>query len=211
MGASKALAEWAVEAADARYPDTTFSRRALRQRARVLGLRRADLPAPDRGRRTGHGHRPRDDALLHDDPGGRPARDPRRARWPGRRAVRARDGRAGLDHGAGEPDDPLLGPGAGAATSRSRSSARARARSCTSSSSTPTSAPSRRPRRRSCGRRGRRVDPAWVEHVFDKVGVLVAEGDAAGLASACGGATRGASDGGWASASSGTLGPRPAS
>jgi FlaA1/EpsC-like NDP-sugar epimerase len=26
------------------------------------------------------------------------------------------------------------------------------------------------------------VDPAWVEHVFDKVGLLVAEGDAAGLA-----------------------------
>jgi len=28
------------------------------------------------------------------------------------------------------------------------------------------------------------VDPAWVEYVFDKVGLLVAEGDAAGLASA---------------------------
>jgi FlaA1/EpsC-like NDP-sugar epimerase len=28
------------------------------------------------------------------------------------------------------------------------------------------------------------VDPAWVEYVFDKIGLLVAEGDAAGLASA---------------------------
>ena len=28
------------------------------------------------------------------------------------------------------------------------------------------------------------VDPAWVEYVFDKVGLLVAEGDAAGLAAA---------------------------
>ena len=28
------------------------------------------------------------------------------------------------------------------------------------------------------------VDPAWVEYVFDKIGLLVAEGDAAALASA---------------------------
>ena len=28
------------------------------------------------------------------------------------------------------------------------------------------------------------VDPAWVEYVFDKVGLLVAEGDAAALAAA---------------------------
>ena len=34
------------------------------------------------------------------------------------------------------------------------------------------------------------VDPAWVEYVFDKVGLLVAEGDAAGLAAAGGGARR---------------------
>ena len=51
-------------------------RRAVRQRARLLGLRGADLPAPDRRRRPGHGHAPRDDALLHDDPGGGPARHP---------------------------------------------------------------------------------------------------------------------------------------
>jgi len=30
------------------------------------------------------------------------------------------------------------------------------------------------------------VDPPWVEYVFDKVGMLVAEGDAAGLAAAVG-------------------------
>ena len=28
------------------------------------------------------------------------------------------------------------------------------------------------------------VDPAWVEYVFDKIALLVAEGDAAGLAAA---------------------------
>ena len=58
MGASKALAEWAVEAADARYPDTAFCAGALRQRARLLGLGGADLPPPDRGGRPGDGHRP---------------------------------------------------------------------------------------------------------------------------------------------------------
>jgi FlaA1/EpsC-like NDP-sugar epimerase len=46
------------------------------------------------------------------------------------------------------------------------------------------------------------VDPAWVEHVFDKVTLLVAEGDAAGLAAIVGelGATRSAltSDSRWA-------------
>ena len=64
----------------AAIPDTAFSARALRQRARLLGLGGADLPPPDRRGRPGHGHRPADDALLHDDPGGGPARDPRRAR-----------------------------------------------------------------------------------------------------------------------------------
>jgi len=28
------------------------------------------------------------------------------------------------------------------------------------------------------------VDPAWVEYVFDKIGMLVVAGDAAGLAAA---------------------------
>ena len=57
MGASKALAEWAVEAADAALPGHGLLRRALRQRARLVGLGRADLPPPDRRRRPGHGHR----------------------------------------------------------------------------------------------------------------------------------------------------------
>ena len=113
MGASKALAEWAVEAADARFPGDPLRQRALRQRARLLGLRGADLPAPDRGGRAGHGHRPGDDALLHDDPGGGAARHPLRLARRGRRGVRARDGRGGLDPRAGEGHDPPLGPAAG--------------------------------------------------------------------------------------------------
>ena len=44
MGASKALAEWAVEAADRALPGDRVHRRAVRQRARLLGLGGADLP-----------------------------------------------------------------------------------------------------------------------------------------------------------------------
>ena len=58
MGASKALAELAVEAADAR-----FRTRALRgvRFGNVLGSSGsagADLPPPDRGGLAGYGHRP---------------------------------------------------------------------------------------------------------------------------------------------------------
>ena len=45
---------------------------------------------------------------------------------------------------------------------------------------TPEPTPAEKIRR--AGRPG--VDPAWVEYVFDKVGLLVAEGDAAALAAA---------------------------
>ena len=61
-------------------PGHALRDRAVRQRARLVGLGGADLPPPDRGRRPGHGHRPGDDALLHDDPGGRAAHHPGRAR-----------------------------------------------------------------------------------------------------------------------------------
>ena len=48
MGASKALAEFAVEAEAQRFPADALRHRALRQRAGLLGLGRADLPPPDR-------------------------------------------------------------------------------------------------------------------------------------------------------------------
>ena len=35
---------------------------------------------------------------------------------------------------------------------------------------------------RSCAPSGRAIDPAWVEETFDQIGLLVLEGDAAGLA-----------------------------
>ncbi len=59
-------------------PRDPLRHRALRQRARLLGLGGADLPPPDRRRRPGHRHRSAHDALLHDHPRGRPADHPRR-------------------------------------------------------------------------------------------------------------------------------------
>ena len=95
MGASKALAELALEAATARFPQHALRGRALRQRARLLGQRRADLPPPDRARRAGDGHRRAHDALLHDDPRGGAADHPRGlAGAQGGEVVRARHGRA---------------------------------------------------------------------------------------------------------------------
>ena len=58
MGASKALAEWAVEAADARFPATNF---ASVRFGNVLGSSGSVVPIFRRqiaGRRPGHGHRP---------------------------------------------------------------------------------------------------------------------------------------------------------
>ena len=59
MGASKALAEWAVEAAAARYPPDALRDRPVRQRARLVRLGGPDLPPPDRRRRPGDRHRRR--------------------------------------------------------------------------------------------------------------------------------------------------------
>ena len=183
MGASKALAEWAVEAAATRYPRHRVRDRAVRERARLLRLGRADLPPPDRRRRSGDGHRPADDALLHDDPGGRAADHPRRLAERGeRRGVRARDGRAGRDHRSCRDDDPALRARARAGH-RDRDRRRAaRARSSTRTCSTPTSARSRRRPRRSCAPPRERLDPQWVEQIFGEINLLVLEGDAAALA-----------------------------
>jgi hypothetical protein len=91
-------------------PGHGLLRRAVRQRARLVRVRRADLPPPDRRGRAGHGHAPGHDPLFHDDPGGRPAGHPRGLARPGRRGVRAGDGRAGEDHGPRARHDPALRP-----------------------------------------------------------------------------------------------------
>ena len=107
---------------------------------------------------------PRDDALLHDDPGGGAARHPLGlagaaaarcscSRWAS--PVRIMD--------LAEGHDPLLRARARPRHRDRDHRPRGRARSCTRSCSTPTSARSRRRRRRSCAPRGPAVDPAWVE------------------------------------------------
>ena len=107
MGASKAMAEWIVEAAGHPPSPHALRQRALRQRARLVGQRRADLPQPDRARRAGHRHPPGDDPLLHDHPGGGPAGDPcRRHRLRQGRGLRPRHGRAGADRRPCPQHDP---------------------------------------------------------------------------------------------------------
>ena len=78
MGASKALAEWAVGGGAEPLHGHALRVRALRQRARLVAGRvvpifRRQIAAG----RPGHGHRPGDDPLLHDDPRGGAADHPR--------------------------------------------------------------------------------------------------------------------------------------
>ena len=76
MGASKALAEWAVEAAQNRYRGTRYA--AVRF-GNVLGSSGSVVPIFRRQIEAGgpgHGHRRQDVALLHDDPGGGAAHHP---------------------------------------------------------------------------------------------------------------------------------------
>ncbi len=109
MGASKALAEWAVEAAQNRWKDTRY---ASVRFGNVLGssgsvvpiFRRQIVPG-----RAGHGDRPEDDALLHDDPRGRAAHHPLGRAGHRRRGLRARDGRPREDRRAGRQHDPAGG------------------------------------------------------------------------------------------------------
>ena len=97
MGASKALAERVVEA----RAGVSGTRFAAVRFGNVLGSSGSvlDLPAPDRRGRARDGDAPRDDALLHDDPRGGPARHRGHRHRRGRRHLRARHGRAGADHG----------------------------------------------------------------------------------------------------------------
>ena len=165
MGASKAMAEWIVEAAGPAHPRHALRQRPLRQRARLLGQRGPDLPQPDRARRAGHGHPPGHDPLLHDHPGGGAARHPAPAtRRRQGRGLRARHGRAGADRRPGPQHDPASPATSRTPTSRSSSPGRGRARSSTRSCSAPTSSRSRRRRSGSSARSRRRpLDPDWVE------------------------------------------------
>ncbi len=114
MGQSKALCEWLVESWGHRDDTPTrFCGGALRECSRLVGKRDPDLPQADLAGGSGHRHARRDDAVLHDDPGGRPARYPGRSDRGARPGVRARHGRAGTDRRPGADHDQVVGQGAG--------------------------------------------------------------------------------------------------
>ena len=118
MGATKRLAELQLmalaaiaepvlsdpPAARAQGPDQVHGG-PLRQRPRLLRERHPDLQAPDRERRSRHGHAPRGHPLLHDDPRGRRARPAVVRPRPRGRDLRPGYGPAGEDRGPRAADD----------------------------------------------------------------------------------------------------------
>ena len=78
LGASKAMAEWIVQAYGQRYTGHGVLLRSVRQRARLERQRGSHVPEADRAGRAGDGHRSGHGALLHDDPRGGAAHHPRR-------------------------------------------------------------------------------------------------------------------------------------
>jgi FlaA1/EpsC-like NDP-sugar epimerase len=156
-------------------------RRPLRQRARLLGLGRADLPAPDRGGRAGHRHPPRHDALFHDDSGGRPARDPRRSLVNGGEVFVLEMGepvkimelaRDMIRLSGLEPERDIaievIGPRPGEKLHEELFN--------------PYERPQQTPAQKILRATHPRLDPAWEQETFDQVGWLVLDGDAAALA-----------------------------
>ena len=182
MGASKALAEYAVEAESQRFPRHALRDRALRQRARLVGLGRPDLPPPDRARRPGDGHRRADDPLLHDDPGGGAAHHPQRARSA--RAARSSSSTwASRSRSCSSRKDMIelsgLRPGRG---HRDRGRRPPAGREAARGAVQPLRAPAADAGREDPARRARAARPATVDGMFQEINLLVLEGDAAGLA-----------------------------
>jgi FlaA1/EpsC-like NDP-sugar epimerase len=181
MGASKALAEWAVEAADQRYPRTAFS--AVRF-GNVLGSSGSVVPIFRRQIAAG---------------GPVTVTDPRMTRYfmtipeAVQLVIRAGSLATGGELFALEMGEPVsildlaedmirfsgLEPGRDIAIEiiGARPGEKLHEQ-LFNAFERPEPTPAQKIMR--AGRT--QVDPAWVEHVFDKVGLLVAEGDAAGLA-----------------------------
>ncbi len=183
MGASKALAEWAVEAADARFEETAFS--AVRF-GNVLGSSGSVVPIFRRQIAAG---------------GPVTVTDPEMTRFfmtipeAVQLVIRSGSLAQGGEVFALEMGDPVrimdlaedmirfsgLEPGP---RHRDRDHRPAPRREAARGALQRLRAP-RADAAQKILRAGRpAVDPAWVEYVFDKIGLLVAEGDAAALASA---------------------------
>ena len=177
MGQSKAICEWIVEAWGTRRHAHALLRRPLRERARLVRERHPDLPQADRPRRAGDRDAPGDDALLHDHPGGRAARDPGRRDRRSRPGLRARHGRAGEDRRPRGDDDPALRERSPSATSaieligarpgeKLHEELWSAAESVTPSAHEAISLVTRAP-----------IDAAWLEEELDLLARLVDAGD----------------------------------
>ena len=182
MGASKALAEFAVEAAQDRWPNTRY---AIVRFGNVLGSSGSVVPIFRRQIALG---------------GPLTVTDQRMTRYfmtipeavqlviragslgDRRRDLRAGDGRAGLDLAARRDDDRAVGPASRARTSRSRRSAAGRARSSHEELFNPYERTQPTPAEKILRAEREPLDARTVETMFDEVGLLVLEGDAAALA-----------------------------
>jgi FlaA1/EpsC-like NDP-sugar epimerase len=183
MGASKALAEWAVEAADARYEDTKFC--AVRF-GNVLGSSGSVVPIFRRQIAAG---------------GPVTVTDPEMTRFfmtipeAVQLVIRAGSLAKGGEVFALEMGDPVrivdlaedmirfsgLEPGRDIAIDFvGRRPGEKLHEQLFNAYERPEETPAKKIMRAARPA----VDPAWVEYVFDKIGLLVAEGDAAGLAAA---------------------------
>ena len=188
MGASKALAEWAVEAAAQRFPDTRF---ATVRFGNVLGSSGSVVPIFRRqiaARRPGHRHRRAHDALLHDDPRGGAAHHPLGLARP--RAARSSCSTWASRWRSCElarDDDRAVGPASPTRDIAIEVVGAPAGREAPRGAVQPLRAPAAHAGREDPARRARAARPRLASSAtFDEIGLLVLEGDAAGLAAKVG-------------------------